>query len=412
MTQGKARATTVAEVTVGHRPVVDPCDRIAPYFSSWPYLARVQAMLLIEAVPATTLPLWWGALQVERHYATIDYAIAQNASAVGALAAGVIVAALIGRVDRRLMLIALLGLYAVTLIAIALVPAPLTVAVLWGVAFFAMTGIESMGLAYLGYSRTAQRNNGIYVTVQTLMFGIAPLLAPAAMTAIGTHATLFALAGLLVIAALLTTALPAWLPALPAADPVDDGAPRTISRAWWIGAGCAMTAYAVFAWYTVTFFNFSEQFGSERGVDLGLVGLLLGIAGFIGIPGSLIAAYGDRRWRDTYPVIVGALLFVLSCVLLAHRAGGVAGYAAGLALSSFSWSLMMPYVLSLMARIDPYGRVLAASYTVKGIAGVALAAGNTAAILAFGLPGVAWVCGGCVLLTLATYLVAHRAIRA
>lgn len=385
-------------------------DRIAPYFSSRSYLLRVQTLLLIDAIPAATLPLWWGKLQAERGYTMLDYAIAQDASAIGGLMAGVLLAAIITRVDRRLAVLAMLALYAAALMGIVVARAPLAAAALWGVAFFAMTGLEGVGLAYLGYSRTAQRNNGIYVTVQTLMFGIAPLALPGAILAVGTNAVLLIFAGLLALAAVVSLALPARLSPLPSAEPVDgDGdAAAVLPRTWWIAAGCAVTAYAVFAWYTVGWFNYSEQFGATRGIDLPMVGLLLGIAGFVGVPGSLLAAYGDHRWPAGIPMIGGTLLFLLSCGLLGSSLGGTAGYGAGLMISSFSWSLLMPYLLSLMARIDPYGRVLAISYSVKGVIGVALAAANTAAIVHFGLSGVAWLCGGCALLTLASYLVARR----
>ena len=96
----------------------------------------------------------------------------------GMFLVGLVLAPLIVKIDRRLAIAVLATLFAGSLLGMAALPAITAVIICWGVASFSTAGIESIGLTYLGYSAQAERNNGIYVTIQTLTYGIAPLAFP------------------------------------------------------------------------------------------------------------------------------------------------------------------------------------------------------------------------------------------
>jgi predicted MFS family arabinose efflux permease len=379
------------------------------YFSSFGYLTRVQLLLLMEAFPAATLPLWWGALQDERGYTLVDFAVVQTAGAVGMLIVGLVLAPLIVKIDRRLAIAVLAFIFAASLFGIIALPAITAVIICWGFVSFATAGIESIGLAYLGYSSQAQRNNGIYVTIQTVTYGIAPLAFPFILGATEVSFVLAAFAVIVLAILPMAIRLPAHLPELQAEVASDDPEPRRSGRFWAASIG-AIIAYGLFSWYTITLFNYSEQLGRLHELDMASVGMALGLAGFLGIPGSLIAAYGGQRLGTLIPVIAGGVLFAAAAIVLTLPGTQFFTFAAALTLTSFCWNLMMPYLLSIFASIDPQGRVLAASYPVRGATSILLSAATAALLTGHGADAVAWLCAICVVLSVLAYAVAWGAV--
>jgi predicted MFS family arabinose efflux permease len=396
---------------VSSKSDIDGEARFPSYFSSFSYLSRVQLVLLMEAFPAATLPLWWGALQDARGYTLVDYAVVQTAGAVGMLIVGLVLAPLIIKIDRRLAIATLALLFAASLLGIVALPTITAVIICWGVASFSTAGIESIGLAYLGYSAQAQRNNGIYVTIQTVTYGVAPLVFPFILAATNISIVLAGFAVIVLAILPMILRLPAHLPELSSQIiPNEDVAPRR-SRRFWVAVVCAIVAYGLFSWYTVTLFNYSEQLGRLHELDMAWVGIALGLAGFLGIPGSLIAAYAGERLGTLLPVTVGGVFFAVATIILALPGTAFYTFAAALTLTSFCWNLMMPYLLSIFARIDPQGRVLAASYPVRGGTSILLSAATAALLSGHGADAVAWLCGLCVILSLLSYGVAWGAVR-
>ena len=385
--------------------------QFAPYFSSLGYLTRVQLILLMEALPAATLPLWWGALQDSRGYLLLDFAMVQTAGAVGMFLVGLVLAPLIVKIDRRLAIAVLATLFAGSLLGMAALPAITAVIICWGVASFSTAGIESIGLTYLGYSAQARRNNGIYVTIQTLTYGIAPLAFPFILAATDIFMVLFGFAVFVLAILPVIVRLPAHLPELQRQTIGSDTmTPRRTHRFWFAAAG-SITAFSLFSWYTITLFNYSEQLGRLQELDTTSVGIALGLAGFFGIPGSLIAAYGGERLGTLLPVIAGGVLFSVATIVLVLPKTQFYTFAAALTATSFCWNLMMPYLLSIFARIDPQGRVLTASYPVRGGMSILLSAATAAMLSGHGAEAVAWLCALCVILSIFSYGVAWGAAR-
>ena len=106
--------------------------------------------------------------------------------------------------------------------------------------------------------------------------------------------------------------------------------------------------------------SFSERIASSIGIDLELVGVLLGLSTSAGIAGSFTAALIGNRLGLLLPIAIGFISSGLSALLIL-LAYDIWSFGAGVLLFGYIYMFCITYVLSLAAALDKLGRVAIAT---------------------------------------------------
>ena len=380
----------------------------ATVFHSLGYAVLVQALLVAGAIPGLTTPVWWGAIARERGYSLVMFGTLNTINAVVGFVVGTWLVVVLKRLDRRLTIVAAGAVMAIAELATITTTGP--------VAFYAVRSINSaalgmvsvLAMVYLGYTRNPAKSYGWYTTLQTLAQAAGLVAVPVLAQRLGFVALQSALALPGIVIVVLGLRLPRSLP-LPALDA--GGKEIVAAPILWAAAVPAIGAFLAFGFYTNDFFGYSERFGSARGLDPERIGLILSLTTVAGLPASLFVSWLGDRAGLLKPIVVGCLCGAGAAFLLTLPELGEAGYWAALVVFSLVWSFVLPYLLSLFARIDPVGRLLIATQPIRAAVSAVLLAGLTAAIAHSGLAAVAWLAAMAVCLCpvlVATALAVHR----
>ena len=167
----------------------------------------------------------------------------------------------------------------------------------------------------------------------------------------------------LTLAATALIALPLffWLPGAPVDRVVAPGESAEAGRIPLVPATFVLAAIALDGVGGGAIWGFSERIGLETGLPIARVGFILAIMSLCGVAASFGAAALGGRVGRMRPLIVG---------LIAQAAGGVCmavvltptGFAMGQFLYMVGWYFHFPYIVAAAALLDPYGRLVAASY--------------------------------------------------
>ncbi|MEM6581669.1 MAG: MFS transporter [Pseudomonadota bacterium] len=100
---------------------------------------------------------------------------------------------------------------------------------------------------------------------------------------------------------------------------------------------------------------FLEQMGLRTGMDAVEVGRVLGIAGFVGLAGGVIAAWLSNRYGNLRPALLGiATNAIVACALALGES------AMAFALLYLAWNVcfyfVVPYIMGIMSEMDKKGR--------------------------------------------------------
>lgn len=100
---------------------------------------------------------------------------------------------------------------------------------------------------------------------------------------------------------------------------------------------------------------FLEQFGLRAGLEEYRIGEVLGIAGFLGLSGGVLAAWLADRYGNLRPALIGIATNVIVAAALALGQSPIA-----FAVLYLAWNMcfyfVVPYILGIMAEMDPKGR--------------------------------------------------------
>ena len=162
--------------------------------------------------------------------------------------------------------------------------------------------------------------------------------------------------GLLALCALLSLAMLPWLPsAMPAAPGVAQPG-GLLHRS----ALLLLFAFAMLWIGASGLWVFAERLGDQIGLGLGEIGTCLAVGQLVGIAGPLAADRFALR-LGLVPSLMGGCLGMAAGGLIFVFGTGAISYALGAALLSFFVMFLVPCFRSLMARMDPGGRVVSAS---------------------------------------------------
>ena len=227
--------------------------------------------------------------------------------------------------------------------------------------------IGAAGTAAAASSVNPQRVFAIVSVSWGVIAAIPPILIPYATVPFGAMGGYFGLAA----AVLLISPLFFWLPDPPrnaqadastAAEP-DSLSPlqRFADRLGVRGApnkGFAIAALVALLIYEIgqgSIQVFLEQFGLRAGLNEIRIGEILGIAGFLGLSGGVVAAWMANRFGNLRPALIGIALNVIVAASLALWTSPV-GFAVLYLCWNATFYFVVPYILGIMSEMDRKGR--------------------------------------------------------
>ncbi|MGI9328774.1 MAG: MFS transporter [Pseudomonadales bacterium] len=232
--------------------------------------------------------------------------------------------------------------------------------------------IGAAGTAAAASSVNPQRAFAIVSVSWGLVAAIPPILIPYATVPYGSMGGYFGLAA----AVLLISPLFYWLPDPPRDDQADaEPKPETASLpplqrvAEHLGVrGAPNKSFAIAALVALFIYEigqgsiqvFLEQFGLRAGLGEIRIGEILGIAGFLGLSGGVVAAWMANRFGNLRPALIGIALNVTAASSMAIWTSPMA-FAALYVFWNASFYFVVPYIMGIMSEMDKKGRWAVAS---------------------------------------------------
>jgi predicted MFS family arabinose efflux permease len=367
-------------------------------------LVAAQFLILQGMLPYNVLPVYLGGLVNHGGFVDTDLAAMANAITGGMALATLLLAPTMRFVNRRAVCMAAI-LVAAVVNLLTLRTADVTILlVVRGLDGAAMGVLMSIGFAYLARNPHPERQFSINYVLQVVMQTGAQMGLPLLLAAGGMNSFYIVLTCLLPLGFWAAWTLPAHIgqPALPA------NAIATSTRRTQRLAAHGLAALCIFYVYVTPIYAFSERIGADIGLDPGRLGFGIGLTTLAGVLGSAAALWLSDRYGRRLPLLLGFPVAALTCILL-YRPTSESTYWLALALFSITWSYYLPYLLGLIAVVDPVGRFVVVAQglpLLAGIAGVWIAANlGTARII----DQVPWIAAVGLLLALAVGL--HTARR-
>ncbi|MDJ0813943.1 MAG: MFS transporter [Woeseiaceae bacterium] len=227
--------------------------------------------------------------------------------------------------------------------------------------------IGAAGTAAAASTANPQRVFAIVAVSWGVVAAIPPILIPYATVPFGAMGGYFGLAA----AVLLIAPLFYWLP-----DPPRDDQPDTDAETKLAGlsamqrfaerlgirnapnkgfAIAALVALFIYEMGQGSIQVFLEQFGLRGGLNEIRIGEILGIAGFVGLSGGIVAAWLADRFGNLRPALIGIALNVVVAASLALWTHSLA-FAVLYVCWNATFYFVVPYILGIMAEMDRKGR--------------------------------------------------------
>jgi MFS family permease len=327
---------------------------------------------IVGSAPSMLSPVIAGALASRFRLPADRVGWALSAMLAGFAGANIVLSILLRLIGKRTLLAAsavLMGV-ASALILAAQAYAPAVAALfLFG---FGGGGILGTTFAIYASDRAPDRRYALQFAATTAaMIAIFPAIS-AARDVYGAFGIFVAFAVAAGVAAVL-----AFL--LPSSTGTTMGTPRLHlgGTEWRVHATIAAIAFVSFAGFSV--WSFVERVGIAHGYPNAEVGQLLGLAALAGLVAGLSASWlGTRLGRALPTLIALAGMALATCGIATSWA-----YPPGALLFYASWLVVMPYLLGLLAALDPTGRAVAAATAFQN-AGMALAPAVAGSLMVFG----------------------------
>lgn len=329
-------------------------------------LARLSLLGCVSLLGLLVLPVVVGGWVDQLSFSERDAGLLSSASFLGAALAALALAFRMHRLNlRRVALFGLLGM-ALADGASALAAGLPPVAVV-GARF--LSGVASAGVygavmgTFAGF-RLPDRAYGLFMAMQFALSGVGLYLLPPLMPLIGvtglfTGFATAALLGLLLVGAVPGGDRPAVTVGAPAVEWRIILAPTAL---------LCLLAYGLFESAQMGQFAYIERIGVHLHLPADEIGLALGVASLVGIPGALAVIWLGTRFGHLLP-IAGAALAQAGMMAWLLRADGFGAYFLICSVFSVCWAFVLPYFQALCARIDPRGSVVVAGGFATGSAG-------------------------------------------
>ena len=113
-------------------------------------------------------------------------------------------------------------------------------------------------------------------------------------------------------------------------------------------------------------FAYAERIGVSFSLDAGRIGVILGVATVVGIPGAFAVVWLGDRFGHFKPIAIAVACQVTALFLLLEGTGQ-STYVIAMCLLSIAWAFAMPYFQAIEAKLDPGGSVVVAGGFATGM---------------------------------------------
>ncbi len=100
---------------------------------------------------------------------------------------------------------------------------------------------------------------------------------------------------------------------------------------------------------------FLEQFGLRTGLEEIRIGQILGVTGFLGLSGGILAAWMSNRFGNLRPIVIGIIFNAFFASMLALGTSPLFFGASYLGWN-IAYYFLIPYMLGVLAQMDDRGR--------------------------------------------------------
>ncbi len=249
--------------------------------------------------------------------------------------------------------------------------------------------------ATVAATRNPVRIFGIYSIVLLVVASVAFPSMPLVLAKWGTTGA-YLVAATLVLPGL---ALLRWFPPRGLAPAVREGGERPV--VWPVLL--ALVAMLVYFIAQGSVWAYLERMGVASGLDVAVVGKILGGAALAGMAGAALVSWLNVRIGRAKPVFFGVLCSVASLLLLVQGWGAEA-YAVAAMTLNLTFFFSGPYLLGTMAALDTQGRVVVMGLVMQSIGGAAGPALAGLIIVGDNYLSVGWLGIICYVLSLAMFL--------
>jgi MFS family permease len=229
--------------------------------------------------------------------------------------------------------------------------------VIWGLA---MGVAHASGVSSIAHYDNFKQGFGIYVGLQFIVSGIGLYIIPVYADIIGVTGFFIGFALLDSVALMFTKYLGSDYNEPAKTNKNNTSLGVMIS----VPAILAIIGFTVFEAANTAQFSYIERFGVISNLTEHQIGIALLVGSLLGIPGAFsIFILGDK-FGLVRPLIFGFLLSISALTMLLLSSNYIIYFITSCMLG-FSWSFCMPFIESLLAKIDRKGRVVAAGSSIS-----------------------------------------------
>ena len=231
------------------------------------------------------------------------------------------------------------------------------VRILWGLA---MGVAHASSISSIAHYENFKHGYGLYVGLQFIVSGLGLYLVPVYSDLIGVEGFFIAFVIMDLIALYLTKFLQNKSEIIDKNSDTNSGIFVMLS----MPALLAILGFTLFEAANTSQFSYIERFGVASNLSEYQIGFALLVGSLLGIPGGLSIFLVGERFGLVKPLAFGILISVSALVLLLNF-NSYPVYFITSCMLGFSWAFCMPFIESLLARIDRKGRVVAAGSSVS-----------------------------------------------
>ena len=212
--------------------------------------------------------------------------------------------------------------------------------------------VVALSYATFGVMRNPERMFGLCMVLAALYAAVMLAILPYLYDLGGMSVLYFIIAGLCLIALSQTGLLPDFGSDLRRGE---QGAPVPIGFAEKFIAPLSILFYFI-SWMAV--FTYIFLIGISAGLGDKEVSMALAASNFFGMAGALTVTLLGDRYRRIYPIIIAGVLAIVAIAGLTPASFGLLWYGMAVCLFGYSTWLLHPYLLAVMAGLDPSSRII------------------------------------------------------
>lgn len=373
-------------------------DPVAPAANGANRISAFTAMIGIGVIGASMpflMPIFVGAMIDHLGFSARDAGLIAAVELTSMGAATLTMTVLVNRWNRQAIVLGGLAIFLIGNLAASAADAFLPLAIARTLSGLGSGILLSTMKATVAATRNPVRIFGIYSIVLLVVASVAFPTMPLVLARWGTTGA-YLVAATLVLPGLV---LLRWFPPRGLAPAAREGGERPVI--WPVLL--ALSAMLVYFVAQGSVWAYLERMGVASGLDVAVVGKILGGAALAGMAGAALVSWLNVRIGRAKPVFFGVLCSVASLLLLVQGMGAEA-YAVAAMTLNLTFFFSGPYLLGAMAALDTQGRVVVMGLVMQSIGGAAGPALAGLIIIGDNYLSVGWLGIVCYVLSLALFL--------